>query len=306
MTNIPEIDRLLRCDEENIQQMQEFLHDESADIPAAFDACAKLYGCASQAYGEGIDGHFRDLSVAIDGLGASDISEFESKLSQPSPKGQAKRWAEGLDALGRFYSRENRGILLARMGVLFGTAAADLLRMRITSPLGLVRVQVESIALMKLMADRPEVARKWRSILTDRQGLRFYQKYQGEVLEILDRFELRVAYERASGTALHSRFAGVALGIRSEHWVEDGKIHQNITVRAQEFDPDNPDFFVIFVLYLLRVQQRILSCLPQACPEIGDTALLRQGFPEFEALVDQLWDEFATKRPELARRHLGP
>src|SRR6266853_5692590 len=71
------------------------------------------------------------------------------------------------------------------IGVFYSAAVADLLRMRLTVPLGYLRLQCESIALLKLMSENSSVTQQWVSIQTDKDGKAFFQKYQGGVMTIL-------------------------------------------------------------------------------------------------------------------------
>ena len=56
---------------------------------------------------------------------------------------------------------------------------------------------------------------------------------------------------------------------------------------------------------LSRNRQRILSRLPEACPEIDDPIFRQQDAPSFERLVDKLWSDFAAKRPEKTQQYLA-
>ena len=61
--------------------------------------------------------------------------------------------------------------------------------------------------------------------------------------------------------------------------------------------------FVLFVLHFLWIQQRILSSVPLACPEIPEDSQFRAEMaPKFEALINEIWQSFASKRPEQVSR----
>lgn len=304
MALIPDIDRLLECDEENVRETRRLLEFESPYIAEALTRCTNHYGRVARAFGQGVGDHYQALHDQMRSFGVASVDAFEERLKQ-TPKDKGKEWSAARRILEDFYSRENRGALLVRVGVLFGMAAADILRMRVTSPLNYSRVQVESLALMKLMVEKPEVARRWRNIVSDRDGMRFHRKYQKRIGEILEAFNLDVAYEISSGTASHSRFAGLALGVKVQTSTKSGLMHQDWIYRAQELDEENPDPFLAFVLHYLRVQQRILSNLARANPEIDDPIFLNHDVPGFERLVDRLWRDFAAKRPHLASRLEG-
>jgi hypothetical protein len=76
-----------------------------------------------------------------------------------------------------------------------------------------------------------------------------------------------------------------------------------VKVKAQELDPDNPDLFLLIVLHVLRVQDRILRHLRTACPEINDRLLIETRIPAFARAVDALYTEFGRRRLDLVERY---
>jgi hypothetical protein len=184
-----------------------------------------------------------------------------------------------------------RALLFACIGVFYSAAVADLLRMRLTVPLGYLRLQCESIALLKLMSENPSVTQQWASIQSDADGMAFFRKHQPRVKEILRAYNLSDVYEHASGAALHSRFIGLAqVQIRSmkmaSHYSED-------RINLQEFDPDNPHRFMIEVIFtVLRAQGLIFANLRDAAPE-NDPSYAESHFPQFVEKVNQLMDRVA-------------
>jgi len=304
MALTPESDKLLECDEQNIRETRRFLSEVSVDLPEALNQAAVLYVTANRAFGQGIEDHFRGLANEIAAFGLNTISELEAKLKIPPAPGQDAAYAKARDALDRFRERECRGVLLARIGVLYTIAAADLLRMRVTGPLGYVRIQCESLALMSIMRGAPETATEWRNVFTEADGRAFFGKYQPRVKQELRSFDLEFAYDNASSTALHSRFAGISLGLEVTTQVVNGKIIEDVQVKAQELNPDNPDTFLLILLHVLRVQDRILKQLPVVCPEIDDRLLVEQRIPDFTGTVDKLYADRARKRPDLVERYL--
>jgi hypothetical protein len=54
--------------------------------------------------------------------------------------------------------------------------------MRLTALLGYIRLQCESIALLKLMSENSSVTEQWVNIRTDKDGKAFFQKYQKRVM----------------------------------------------------------------------------------------------------------------------------
>lgn len=303
MAFISEIDKLLQADENNVQVTKCFLSDFSPDTLEVLNQAAVLYDTVCRAFSQGFHDHFRELATEISTLGLSTFAEFVEKLSGPVPQEREAQYTRATEVLNRYYEREGRRILLVRLGVLYGTAAADLLRMRVTVPLAYVRIQCESLALMQLMHATPEIAREWIEINTEVQGKAFFRAYQPAVKGVLRSFNLEFAYDNASSIALHSRFAGVAFGTAVTSRVVDGKIVQEIKVKAQEFDLDNPDPFLLIVLHVVRVQERILSRLAEMNREIDDPLLLETRIPQFSRAVNALYETFERRRPDLVARY---
>jgi hypothetical protein len=136
--------------------------------------------------------------------------------------------------------KRQRALLFTRIGVLYGTAIADLLRMRLTAPLGYIRLQCESIALLKLMSENSSIMQQWVNIQTDKEGRAFFQKYQKRVMTILGTYNLSNIYDQTSGSALHSRFIGVARGYKFTRYEDGLRIVNSDKILAQEFNPEKP------------------------------------------------------------------
>lgn len=300
---IPEIDRLLEADENNISEMRRQFFDFDHDLPEMLNQAAVIYHTYNRAFSQGLDAHFLPLFTSMATIGTSTVSGFKAKLEGPVPAGQEEIFKSCRRAFDEFYARQNRAMLLVRMGVLYGMAVADFLRMRLTAPMAYLRLQCESLAMMKLMRDDPVVARKWQEIITENQGMTFFRKHQDAVKGILGLYGLSFAYNYASSTALHSRFAGIVFGLRVSSTIEGNWSSQELKILAQEFDPDNPYPFLLMVLHALRVQERIFSSLPDCTPEVRDPLLLETRIPQFRAAVDGLFDRFTHRHPDLIRRY---
>ena len=126
--------------------MRQVFTDYSQELPELLNAASELYTTCSRAFGQA-------LSAEINGL--------PRNTSPDSPLVEEVR------------GKWQRGLLLNRIGILYATAVVDLLRMRLTAPLGYVRLQCESIALVKLMSEDPSIAHQWVNIATDQEGRAF-------------------------------------------------------------------------------------------------------------------------------------
>src|SRR5713101_6812516 len=158
MSQMPDIDSLLEADEKNVREMQK-LFAGCQGLPELLNEAVVLYKTCNRAFGQA-------LSQEISGL------PHDLPLDNSSYRAD-------------FVTKHQRGLLFARIGVLYATAVADLLRMRLTAPLGYVRLQCESIALLKLMSENPSIVQQWVKIETDKQGKDFFQQYQKRVMAIL-------------------------------------------------------------------------------------------------------------------------
>ncbi len=300
---IPEIDRLLEADENNVRETREIFSRFSPDLPEAIDRAANLFSTCVRAYGQGIPDHYKIVSDKMRAAGFQSIDEFEKASLGSQSRTAAARLTSAQAALDDFYSRENRGLLCGKIGVWYAIAAADFLRMRVTAPLACVRLQCESLALMKLMLDQPAIAREWQQIVDESKGRQFFNAHQPQIKKTLEEYELLFAYDSASSIAMHSRFAGLALGIKHSTTIKGARITKTLKINVQEVDPEDPDIFLIFVLHFLRVQDRIFSRIAEASPEIADPLLLETRIPQFHGIVEELMQKFSRRSPSLAAEY---
>lgn len=303
MALVPEIDRLLDIDAENVREIRRFLSEVAPESLEVLNQAAVHFKTAARAFADGLGEHWSEPAAKAAAAGFEDSDRIFSMPDLPPVPGKEAEHADAVAALHSFLSRENRGMLLARVGVLYATSVADLMRMRVTAPLGYIRIQCETLAVMKLMLDKPAIAREWRLIETHEEGRAFMNAHQQEVKQVLRDWNLAWAYDNASSTALHCRFAGTALGLRVNSSCDGSRITQNIEVVAQEIQPDNPDLFLLTIFHCLRVQERILSRLHEACPEITDALFIETRVPMFARSVDRLFETLARRRPDLAGRY---
>jgi hypothetical protein len=270
MSLMPDIDRLLESDERNVREMHRFFEGFQG-LSELLNEASVLYQTCSRAFGQTLNDKLNSLP--------RDTHQDESVIAA-------------------LLTDRYRALLFARIGVFYSAAVADLLRMRLTVSLGYLRLQCESIALLKLMSENPAVTQQWVSIQSDAEGVAFFRKHQPRVRDILKAYNLSDAYEHASGTALHSRFIGLAQGYRSRSYEDGLRVIQEDRINLQEFDPENPHRFMIEVIFtVLRAQALIFANLRDAIPEIKDPLLLETRFSQFIERVNQLMDR--------ARQHLA-
>jgi hypothetical protein len=280
MSQMPDIDSLLEADEKNVREMQKLFANYQG-LPDLLNTASILYKTCGRAFGQA-------LSYETGGL-PRDTDPDSSVVAAMVVKWQ-------------------RGLLFTRIGVLYATAVADLLRMRLTAPLGYVRLQCEAIALLKLMSEDSSIAQQWVNIQTDKDGKAFFKKHQKQVMAILSTYRLSDTYDQTSGSALHSRFIGVARGYKSTRHEDGHRITYQHRINVQEFDPDKPhSFMLIVIITVLHVQALILASLGDAMPEINDPLLLETRIPEFMGRVkhflERAREHFAQYHPDIAKQN---
>jgi hypothetical protein len=110
-------------------------------------------------------------------------------------------------------------------------------------------------------------------------------------MSILGTYNLSDIYDQTSGSALHSRFIGVARGYKFTRYQDGLRIVDSDKILAQEFDPERPHNFMIVVIFtVLRAQALIFANLHDAIPEINDPLLLETRFLQFITHVNQFMD----------------
>lgn len=268
MQQMPDIDSLLVADEANVHSMREVFTGYSQELPELLNTASVLYNTCCRAFGQ-------TVSDEIGGL-VDDSADEKTKANL------------------------QRGLLLARIGVLYSTAVTDFLRMRLTIPLACVRLQCESLALIKLMLENSSVAQQWMNIHTDEDGRVFFRQYQEGLKSILRSYFLAEVYDQTSGEALHSRFIGLARGYRTTNHNDGYRATQTHLITAQEFDAQEPDYFMVQVFHVLRVQAQIFASLKDAAPEINDPILLETRLPQFIPRVNHLFNSF---KEHFKKRH---
>ncbi len=119
-------------------------------------------------------------------------------------------------------------------------AATDIRRLRVGTALGLMRGEIEYVALMSLFKIKNELAYTWLNLIEDRQGKAFFNETKKDVLEFSKRFELTVEWNLASSVAQHPRFIGLVDGLSISGSSQFDRYTDNYSVAFQDFDPEKP------------------------------------------------------------------
>src|SRR5262249_35838303 len=102
MSQMPDIESLLEADEKNVREMQKVFTDYG-ELPQLLNEVMVLYTTCNRAFGQA-------------------VSQEVSDLPRDLPPDKSPIVAE-------LMAKHQRGLLFTRIGVLYGTAVADLLRM---------------------------------------------------------------------------------------------------------------------------------------------------------------------------------
>jgi hypothetical protein len=273
------VDDLLDADAVNVDLCKRLLNDLSPSILEAAEMVTGMYATLSRICSQSIDDPFAEVA---------DVPDLHAIDSMADLEERAKADPSFRVILERYLTLEARIALILRLGTLFSQTFVDFLRMRVTAPMGYLRIQAESVALLILMNKKPALAREWVDLKTDEDGRRFFGSHQKDVRAILSDTDLLHAYDLASSGAVHSRFVGVARAMKMTHeWLADGSYHREYKLLAQEFNPNEPHQFCIMVVHALRVQELIFRAVSRHVPGIDDPIFVNSRIPRLGSLVKQ-------------------
>ena len=290
-----QIDGLLDCDKGNVEQARAALlgiHKNSLD---ATDECFSLFERIGVLFGEAGDyDKYQDVvsnwlknkhGTAEQNIRFLEDGKLIGHVDGTDPLAAAK------DAVERANSVIARSYLILRLGRDFFFGLTDLLRLRLTSMHGYVRIQAESTAILALCGEEPLVATDWLNVDTPEEGRTFYKKYHKKITAKLRDLSLYKHFNNGSHMSLHSRVLGLAGGIMA------GKKNARpgeIRLVYQETD-DATVIFLWFCVYL-RAHKDILDALPKALPEVDFSQVDSRRYGE---MVESLW---ATLKPLYVRK----
>jgi len=276
-----EIDKLIEADESNCKESLKLFNQFDPSLASAFDDASNLFSAFSRSFSHGATDD--DTQQSISKL-AKEGSLTESELKEVLNGKKPPKLAEDLfDKIisnrNDYYSRRSRAVLLLHTYRSYMWAASDIRRLRVGNALGLMRLEIESVALMSLFQSKSEFAYQWFNIKGDQQGRDFFNKTKKDVSKFSERFELTAEWNLASSAAQHSRFIGVvdALSISSSSQID--RYTDNYSVAFQDFDQEKPEQLVVRALYVLRTQAKLFVPLQLSLPEVKDPLLIETRIP---------------------------
>lgn len=300
MTNI---DELIIADEINCKETLKLFNQFDPSLAAVFDNASNIFSAFSRSFSHGAKDDANQQSIS--GLakeGNLTESEIKEVLKGQKPrKLTAKLFEEIISARNEYYSRRSRGVLLLHTYRSYMLAATDIRRLRVGNALGLMRSEIESVALMSLFQSKCELAYQWFNLKGDQQGKEFFNKTKKDVSKFSERFELTVEWNLASSAAQHSRFIGIVDALSISSSSQYGRYTDNYSVAFQDFDQKKPEQLIVRALYVLRTQVKLFMALQLALPEVQDTLLIETRIPSFTKTLISLYRKFGEEYSEFLR-----
>jgi hypothetical protein len=287
---IYEIEKLVECDTGNFAESKRALLEFHPESLSATDECHRLLDRIGVLFGEACDyDKYNQLlnkwlktksGNPIEMVTFLEKATLIGKMSAQDPVAEAK------NAVGKANSVIARSYLILRLGRDFFFGLSDLLRFKVTSMLGYIRVQTETVALLALLGTDLAMAVEWLNMTTPEEGKDFYRKHHGKMIGKLKELGLYDYYESGSNMSLHSRVFGVAQGIIiGKKAAPKGQIR----LTYQELD-DALDVLFWFCEYL-GSHRAMIDRLPQVLPEVDFGQLNVRHFSE---MVESLWAKWRS------------
>ncbi|MCK4415322.1 MAG: hypothetical protein KAY32_17445 [Candidatus Eisenbacteria sp.] len=271
--------------------------DIADSVAAAFDTLTTAFGKNAQ---------IRQKTTAFDQW-CSSAGVPPEELLRLSQKATLIGRAEGLDlavlaneADQEVSSFAARACLLLRLrrDYLFGLT--DLLKNRLVSATGYLRIQSESLAMFLLFANDREGAVLW--LRPDRDaGSKFYRRRHKAVRGEMSSLGLDSYYQRASAISLHSRVAGLALALAVGKKDVSQQGDSMEIARLSYMDTADPRIFLLAFLDFLRFHERLITLLIDRAEEMRNEAQLQPLSASLKASLDQMASAFRPVITPLVR-----
>jgi hypothetical protein len=286
------LELMMRSDEENVPHVRRCFRDFHPKLEFLLDHISDLFGSFSDQLNTIL--HDREL-VLIARLAKEAGKTVQDFTALVDSNDQGPAVTEAREAKLTYQAREIRILLFLACKRQFMWGAAELLKYKVTPAVGFLRQETESIGLLHLFLKDPSLAVRWSHILSAEDGKNFFKSTQPSLRKVLESFELLIAYDFGSATALHTRLVSL---VRGAPIVDRTDCSQpRYSVPYQEVEADRPYRFLLSVLNWIRNQQRILIALAKAFPELDHG----RWWPEIEALnsiADELRSHLKRVFPE--------
>jgi hypothetical protein len=280
------IAHLLETDEINAKQTSTtLLRELDTDAPDVFEHVELLFKAFAEVAGEGDEPLIDQLRAIAIELGLSDQglhARLESDDSHP-------RVVLARRLFRIAWARQASRIVFSLCWRQFRWGATDLRRLRVVAAYGYLRQQAESVALLQLFEEDPEIAAQWMSLDTSESGRQFFRATQSALKDRMRRLELDRPYEVGSSVALHVRYASSVRG----RW----NIRGYGGLKDQDVDPDDLYSYHLALTHFAQTEHTVLKALSGGFPEC-DTASWRAKLNEFGQRVAAIRRRLELKYPD--------
>jgi hypothetical protein len=175
-----------------------------------------------------------------------------------------------------------RTMLCMRLQRDFMFGLSNILQGKITPAIGYVRIQAETMGIMKLMINNTTLALDWLN--SSSANSTFYNDWHGKIKQAIKELNLNFDYNFASGHAIHSRVGGISKGILIGF--KDKKPGE-IVLSFREFDSPKELFY--WFAYFMRVHKKIIDNIKTAIPELKKEDLFNNHFNSLQYLENKVW-----------------
>jgi hypothetical protein len=292
-----EVESLLETDEKNSLMSRRLFDDFHHDLNSSFDELANIFQSFARSFSQNAKDDF-DLGLLSEIAQQKGFSDSEViEILQRGDHIHDDLSVEFFKAACRCYSRRSRGLLFLQAKRFYMYAITDLRRLRVTSAIGQLRVEIESIALMNLIFENSEIAYEWLHIKTEQQGKSFFNKTKKKIAQFRQKYNLDDEWNLASSLFQHPRFVGLIDGFSSSTYSLNNRNIVQYQLSFQDFNPDRPEEFIIRALYVLRTQGKLIESIERSLPEANDPLLREIRIPSFHSKMERLYKLFKRKYP---------
>lgn len=297
------IEDFLDSEVENIRHGPNNLARIDSEAMATVEQCSTLLKALSVTYGRVArlghnDRYFKEWAKQhqLSGKDASDFLLKSTFVGTPSKDDAASAKGE----LERSTAVLVRALLLLRMRRDYLIGVSDLLKNRINQGLGSLRIQSESLALLRLMYDEPRIAREWLDADIGQSGRDFHNSHHSTLVGFVKDWNLKHYHDIASTVALHSRISGLSGAAQAAGGL--AVVKGGVELSLLTGDTLDPAEFFLSVCYFLRFYDRAFSKIDNIVPEVAGDGDLKATLARFADAVRDRWKMFELRFPTLAKR----
>lgn len=299
-----ELDKILDCDRKNEAITLKYLSECDHRIPQLLEDIANLYITMNHDYGNGAsdDDDINAMEASFEKMNITDYDERYKLLSYDiEPSGGMKPIAEAArEAYARYLARRVRGMLLSLVHRNYMRGITDGLRLRTVDMIGQSRVQMEAAALLCLIQQSPTIASEWTSISSDAQGRQFNQKFKGDILTVVESFDLMKEWNLSSGSAHHARYASVFRGLKMSQIPDRSRETTRIELCFQDINADQPWTVLLEVVKFLCIQLVLIDKMCASMPEITDQILIDVRIPRIRGQLADIEGRVRRELPHIS------